>query len=111
MIIVVINKGLEVTDFDLFKSTFALKEGVQLELGVVVAHMILQQLLNDVNALKFIRSDAQNLKGLLLCDKTTFDPKSFLSYLFSALVAEFLHSGLHSLLSEVSEHLLHPLTE
>lgn len=59
--------------------------------------MVFQQHLNNLVALKLIRRDAKDVKCLSLGHEAAFDPESFFSNLFPALVAKFLHLTLHSL--------------
>jgi len=132
MIIIIVNEGLKVADLDLLLAAFALNQRVQLEehpvtivkrwgssggrategvseaLRVEITRMALKKFLNDLVTLKFVIGYAKDLKGLLTCDKAALNPQTFLCYLLSALVAEFLHRWLIVLFMEILEDLLHP---
>ena len=129
MIIVVIDKSLEVTDLDLFLSAFTLEQRVQLEkhpvphwwptplhqstgtepLRVEVAGVPLEELLNELVALEFIVGDAEDLEGLLAGHKATLDAQALLRHLLTALVTKLLHCWLIGLLVKVLHDLLHAL--
>ena len=108
MVIVVINQGLEVSNFDLLPASLTLHQGVQLQLGEEVRRtMLLHQLLNYQVTLQVVRGQTQNVKSLFLGDKSAFNSESLFSDLFSAFVAKLLHLALQSLPLEELKDLFH----
>jgi hypothetical protein len=112
VVVVVVNKSLEVSYFDILTdiiSIDALDERVQLNLIKLDATiqqfgMLLKQLLNDLITLEVVLSQAKDFKSLLLGDESSFDTKSLLSHLLSALVAIFFHLALIPLLFKVFQN-------
>ena len=107
MVIVVINKSLKVSDFNLFLSSFTFKKRIQLDhwvIGFSWSHVVLKKLLNGGITFKFVLGEPQNLKGLLFSHKSSLNPKSFLGYLLSTFITEFFHLELHSFFLNVLKH-------
>jgi len=72
--------------------------------------MTLEEFLYDLIAFKLIICDTQDFKGLLSCDKPALYPKTFLSNLLPALVAELLHRRFIGFFVQVLKYLLHAVT-
>jgi hypothetical protein len=68
--------------------------------------MTFKKLLDNLVILEFIRSDAKNLIGLFSSYETAFDTKTFLSDLFSTLVAKLFHLALHALFVKIAPNFI-----
>lgn len=108
MIVVVIDEGLEITNFNLFLSALALHQRIKLEdhpvpvihrgsVTIISARSIeetcvtLKKFLNDLIAFKLVIGDAEDLECLLSSHETALNAKTFFGYLLATLVTEFLH--------------------
>ncbi len=105
--VVVVDKCLEVPHFNhLAFFAFVFDQRVDLQrLGC----MLCQKFLNPHIVQQLILCQSKNLKCLLFCDESAFDPEAFFCDLLSAGVAILLCVGLVVLFAEVLEDLVQSL--